>query len=223
MENIFCSKCGTSLVLPVGLENSQFIKCCNCDNTFKNPHFESNPKIKKEYPLQNTANETPIQDFIISNFMIIFVLIVACIIAFMISNQSGSTSYDSNSKQSTQSESSSPSYDNNSDQSKITAEDEIKLKHFKGKVQILFDQLMIFKNDKYFQEVGFGGCCKYNKWMKDVEALVGTPEAELFNNRDYYLVNELGQLGRDYIHLEGRESEYTNWNKKRLIEALKEK
>lgn len=188
-----------------------------------------NPVIKESEPYIQKPDKAKvsIKETIVSNFVMIgFLVIIICIVSFMVFNNS--ENIDTNTKQ----EITNINLDdtdnnnvniNNSHSSKISAEDEIKLRQFKDKVQQLFDQLMIFKNEKDFQEVGFAVCCKYNKWMKDVEALVGTPEAELFNTRDYYLVNELGQLGRDYIHLEGRESEYTNWNKKRLIEALKEK
>lgn len=184
-----------------------------------------NPIIKESKP--DKVKES-IKESIGSNVaMFVFIIIVVCLGFFIVLHNSEKNNIDKTTKQEITISNLDDSENNNAIvndnyQSKISAEDEIKLKQFKNKVQILFDQLMIFKNKSDFQEYGFDENYKYNKWMKEVQSLMGTPEAELFNNRDYYLVNELAVLGLKYIRLEGKETEYTNWNKERLIEALKE-
>lgn len=91
MENIFCSKCGTSLTLPAGSKNAQFIKCCNCDNTFKNPNISSNQKILNDTKTSNTPRGMAIAIAVIG-------------VVWIIGSFSGSTKSTSN-QQNTQSES----------------------------------------------------------------------------------------------------------------------
>lgn len=42
-------------------------------------------------------------------------------------------------------------------------------KRMRDATKELYNQLMTFKDDKKFHEVGFGTCCKYNKWLVTVD------------------------------------------------------
>lgn len=220
IKNIFCPKCGVNLGRTTGVENLQFLDCYNCETSFANPHFKISHSGQKKYPTPNNSKKTTIQYFTIT-----FSVFVVCIIIFIISNYSSNNNQNTNTKQEITNSSLDDSDLNNlnsseSYQSNISAEDEKKLREFKGKVLVLFNQLMVFKNEKDFQEVGFAVCCKYQQWLLEVKSLEETPESELFNNQYGYLINELAVLGVKYIHLEGGETEYTKWNKERLMKAL---
>ena len=41
--------------------------------------------------------------------------------------------------------------------------------------KVLYLELMKFKNDKEFHEIGFDSCCSYNKWLLKAEALRDNP------------------------------------------------
>lgn len=99
MESIFCSKCGTSLVLPVGSENSQFIKCCNCDNTFKNPYFGIVHRIQKKPKPPKNYEDDGFRVKIVYITFIIFLCLIVFLVIRLNSSKSSSPSYDSNSQQ----------------------------------------------------------------------------------------------------------------------------
>ncbi len=105
MESIFCPKCGFNLGRPNGVENLQFFDCCNCDTTFKNPHFESNHRPKSKTPAPNNSTVNEIQVKIIYISIIIFLGFVVYMVIRLNSNESKSSSYESNNQESTQSES----------------------------------------------------------------------------------------------------------------------
>ena len=40
-------------------------------------------------------------------------------------------------------------------------------------IRNLYAEFQTFKNDEEFRRVGYGRCCKYHRWMKEVDALRG--------------------------------------------------
>ncbi|MCY3752754.1 MAG: hypothetical protein OXG99_01530 [Alphaproteobacteria bacterium] len=66
----------------------------------------------------------------------------------------------------------------------------------------LYIEFQLFKNDPEFHAVGYGRCCEYYQWMKNVDALRGG------NARDFLslfgiLPSELIALGREYYNGRG--------------------
>lgn len=103
-KNIFCPKCYTDLGLPIGVENSQFLECYNCDKKFKNPYCKNKAKNSPNIPKKSKS--TTILDNIISFSIVILItsFLVACTIwtlSWSNSNSSGSSKYDSTHSKST--------------------------------------------------------------------------------------------------------------------------
>lgn len=74
----------------------------------------------------------------------------------------------------------------------------------------LYKELMKFKRESMFKEVGFGACCKYNPWLRQVEKM----NASSRSSRDMWLdlgvvPGDLLTLGMEYLHSKGEETEYT--------------
>lgn len=77
----------------------------------------------------------------------------------------------------------------------------------KLKIQkVLYLELMKFKNDKKFHEVGFDSCCAYNKWLLKAKALRdNSSETDLF----ILFHGDIEKLGQAYYLSKGKETEYT--------------
>ena len=72
----------------------------------------------------------------------------------------------------------------------------------------LFAELQGFKTDPEFLRVGFGVCCKFNSWLKEVETL-RDPERYDTLNEIGILPADLLELGHAYMISKGQTTEYT--------------
>lgn len=72
----------------------------------------------------------------------------------------------------------------------------------------LYKELMSFKREPQFQDVGFGVCCKYNSWMKRVEKLRGQGSTAMWLQLGV-LPGDLLMLGLEYVHSKGAETSFT--------------
>jgi hypothetical protein len=73
---------------------------------------------------------------------------------------------------------------------------------------VLYKELLRFKSDPKFGEVGFGLCCKYNAWMKRVEKLRDKPARDVWLQLGV-LPGDLLTLGLEYAHSKGAETKFT--------------
>jgi len=72
--------------------------------------------------------------------------------------------------------------------------------------KVLYLELMKFKNDKKFHEVGFDSCCAYNKWLLKAKALRdNTSGTDIF----IFFHGDIEKLGQAYYLSKGKETEYT--------------
>jgi hypothetical protein len=72
----------------------------------------------------------------------------------------------------------------------------------------LYKELMRFRKEPLFKQVGFGDCCKCNRWLKRVEALRERGSSEMWLTLGV-LPGDLWTLGWEYMHSKGAETEYT--------------
>ena len=77
---------------------------------------------------------------------------------------------------------------------------------------------MSFKDDPEFHKVGFGVCCKYNKWRLEVEALRDRHKSITFAEKN--AIVDLMMLGLEYENTKGEENEYTRKTKKLIIKGF---
>lgn len=88
--------------------------------------------------------------------------------------------------------------------------------------QNLYEELMSFKNDPQFHNVGFGSSkpTPYKNWLEKVEiaanSYTGIQQAK---NRLFF--SELRQLGMEYMRSKGSETEYTKEKNEELKEIFK--
>lgn len=99
-------------------------------------------------------------------------------------------------------------------------EDEKALRQVKQKVRVLYNSLMAFKDKNDFHYYGFGVGYKYNKWLKDVQDLKNTPEANLLLGHGF-VVGDLEMLGLEYMGSKGQETEYSRWSRKTISDGLR--
>lgn len=74
--------------------------------------------------------------------------------------------------------------------------------------KVLYLELMKFKNDKEFHEVGFDSCCSYNKWLLKAEALRDNPNGMDLMFEGFF-PGDIEKLGQAYYLSKGKETEYT--------------
>jgi len=74
----------------------------------------------------------------------------------------------------------------------------------------LYEELSEFKNDPEFHDVGFAICCRFNRWMKDVDELTEQTGIELISEVGF-LPGDLRQLGMEYMGSRGQPTSYSEW------------
>ena len=72
----------------------------------------------------------------------------------------------------------------------------------------LYQQLMSFKSDRKFHEVGFGVCCKYSSWLNSVRDLQSKSGIDDFRSMGF-VPGDLEMLGLEYLKSRGAETSYT--------------
>ncbi len=77
-----------------------------------------------------------------------------------------------------------------------------------SEAKFLYLELMQFKDNKKFHEVGFDSCCPFSKWLVKAEALRDHP-----NGMDLIFEGifpgDLEKLGRVYFQTHGKDTEYS--------------
>ena len=101
------------------------------------------------------------------------------------------------------------------------AEEAVALKKAKAEVRKLFNELLAFKNKSDFHIYGFSAAYKYNRWLKDVQALKNTPEAKRLFFDQGIVVGDLETLGLEYVYSRGQETKYSLWAKKTFSNGIK--
>ncbi len=85
----------------------------------------------------------------------------------------------------------------------------------------LFVELEGFKTDPEFHQVGFGGCCRFNSWLKQAEALRDRAGLDSLTEVGI-LPGDIILVGQAYMNSAGRSTEHTEWVKRTLeVEAKK--
>ncbi|MEY3085583.1 MAG: hypothetical protein RL037_1763 [Bacteroidota bacterium] len=74
----------------------------------------------------------------------------------------------------------------------------------------LYKELIKFKKEKDFHELGFGVGSPYKKWFDEVDLLSNNPNCKLLLKFGV-LPGELKTLGTEYLQSRGRETEYTTF------------
>ena len=82
----------------------------------------------------------------------------------------------------------------------------------------LYDELMEFKDDPEFHKVGFGVCCKYNKWQLRVKALKNNTNLTMLEK---VAAGDLLMLGLEYMETKGKENDYTKFAREAITDSLK--
>ena len=82
----------------------------------------------------------------------------------------------------------------------------------------LYYELMNFKDDAEFHIVGFGVCCRYNKWKLRVEALRDSNKLKTISEK--IAAGDLLTLGLEYKNTKGKENDYTRETKGLIVECF---
>lgn len=95
MENTFCPKCSTQLIIDNNLIHSNFIKCPNCKISFENPYFSPRERVTAKTNYNQTSSNVKLS----STKQIIYAVIsVSIVLAIWISAKSNSHSTSNTSK-----------------------------------------------------------------------------------------------------------------------------
>lgn len=87
----------------------------------------------------------------------------------------------------------------------------------------LLVELLDYRDNPEFQQVGFGVCCEYRKWLERVEALDDrTPELFPFDG-GFFVIGDLSQLGLDFAKSGGRQTDYTRFMAEEICPILEGK
>jgi len=76
-------------------------------------------------------------------------------------------------------------------------------------LKILYEELKKFKDSPKFHQVGFGICCRFNKWMVKVETLGSKKTGIKIFMEVGFLPGDLLQLGIEYMKSRGRHTPYS--------------
>lgn len=71
----------------------------------------------------------------------------------------------------------------------------------------LYLELLQFKDNKKFHEIGFDRCCQFNKWLVKAESLRDHPNG-IDLVLEGFLPGDLEKLGRAYLKSHGKDTEY---------------
>ena len=82
----------------------------------------------------------------------------------------------------------------------------------------LYKELQAFKDDEEFKQVGFAPCCKYNKWLKRVEALRGKTGLEFLAKYEF-VPYDIAVLGMQYVTGD-YDSDGTKWIEDKIERGL---
>ena len=74
----------------------------------------------------------------------------------------------------------------------------------------LYLELQEFKDDPEFHQVGFGLCCRFNAWQKEVDALTDSSGLETLMEIGI-VPGELWSLGWEYFQNQGRSTDLTDY------------
>lgn len=96
------------------------------------------------------------------------------------------------------------------------------LKEATNEFKRLYDELLSFKDKSDFHKYGFAISYKYNRWLKEVEALMSKPGAKLLFYEKGIVTGDLQMLGFEYMRSEGKETEYSQWVRGRFKEGFKD-
>ena len=77
-------------------------------------------------------------------------------------------------------------------------------------IRKLYAEFQTFKNEDKFRRVGYGRCCKYYQWMKEVEGLRGNDAGEFLRSFGI-LPGELISLGMEYYQGRGNQGAAKMW------------
>jgi hypothetical protein len=87
----------------------------------------------------------------------------------------------------------------------------------KKEISTLTNELMKFKDEAKFHQVGFGQCCKYYKWLKKVELLKNNDSLGAMGKA---AVGYLEMMGIEYMKTKGKENDFTKFCKQTIKETL---
>ena len=88
-----------------------------------------------------------------------------------------------------------------------------------GRVALtLYKELQAFKDDAEFKQVGFAVCCKYNKWLKRVDALRDKTGLEFLAKYEF-VPYDIAILGLSYVTGD-YDTDGTKWLEKRIEKGL---
>ena len=94
-----------------------------------------------------------------------------------------------------------------------------KLSYLINEFSILYNDLLIFKNEKEFIEKGFGIGGPYNYWIKNVERFKNHPDSNLLIKKGF-LFGDLEILGLEYVSSKGEETEYSRYMRSTIDKTI---
>jgi hypothetical protein len=84
-----------------------------------------------------------------------------------------------------------------------------------------YTDLMNFKDEAKFIEVGFGIGGPYNEWLKDIQKMSDKYDSDLLSAGKGVLFGDLEMLGYEYIQTKGKENDYTKFCHEAYANATK--
>ena len=87
-------------------------------------------------------------------------------------------------------------------------------------LKTLYEELQGFKDNPEFHQVGFGTCCRFNKWKVKVESLRSKKTGMKIFREIGFLPGELLQLGMEYMRSRGHPTSYTQVMEATIVEGL---
>ena len=76
-------------------------------------------------------------------------------------------------------------------------------------LKTLYEELQKFKGNPKFHQVGFGRCCRFNKWKVKVETLRSKKTGIKILMEVGFMPGDLLQLGMEYMRSRGRPTSYS--------------
>ena len=103
----------------------------------------------------------------------------------------------------------------------VTDLDREELKNLRDKVEVFYNELINFKDNKDFHRYGFGSKYKYNDWLINIEKLSEDEMRLKFNIEYGFSIDDLRVLGNEYLRSKGIETEFSKLTRKRIEKGLK--
>ncbi len=97
-----------------------------------------------------------------------------------------------------------------------------KIRSYVKAIHDSYNELMSFKNNQRFHQLGFGRGGPYHQWLVNVDRIINNPINRELYDRYGFGVLDLKSLGLEYVSTQGRENDFTRTIKGRLSRFFRE-